>query len=581
MKYSRKEIFQDIIRRFRPFKSNIIIGIICTFVFTGIQIARPILLRWIIDIYVPAKDIDGIIYVASIYFFLLLISLISSYQQVILLSTAGMKVVNKYKADIYENILKMDRDYFSKNPTGTLLARIESDTEQVKELFSSHSLRLFTTFLMMIGICVSIYINTTGYAFYFFIMLLLSIFCLTKVIKRIRSTYDNVREAYRELSGFLAEYIRGIPTIQVFDVKDSVCESLDVYNRKKFKFQKKVAIMNYSFLAVLSLFTDTLVVASIIYFGCKSISLGLMSIGTLIMLIEYTRLLFHPLFHLSEELGYMQNGLVSLDRMYGVMGLRPEITGGTRKIESEDGKIDIRFEDVWFAYIGEEWVLKGVSFDFPFGNSVAIVGASGSGKSTIIKLLFRFYEINKGRITINGVDIREYSLESLRHKLGLVLQDVYFFPGTLLDNLRVLDESIGVENVSAASKKLGLDGFIDSLPEGIDSQISEGGKNFSSGERQIFAFTRALTYNPSVLVLDEATSFIDTHTEKLIKESLSKAFQGKSILLIAHRLSTVTDVDNIIVLSNGEIIENGNHKQLMELEGTYYEMRKLQNVEIV
>ena len=579
MKQNNK-IWKDIIHRFGPFKSNIIIGVICTFLFTGVQIARPILLRWIIDIYVPAKDIDGIIYVTSLYFFLLLISLISSYQQVILLSTSGMKVVNKYKSDLYENILKMDRDYFSKNPTGTLLARIESDTEQVKELFSSHSLRLFTTFLMMIGICVSIYINTSGYAMYFFIMLVLSIYCLTKVIKRIRKTYDHVREAYRELSGFLAEYIRGIPTIQVFDVKESVCESLEVYNKRKFKYQKKVAIMNYSFIAVLGLFTDTLVVASIIYFGCKSISLNLMSIGTLIMLIEYTRLLFHPLFHLSEELGHMQSGLVSLNRMYSVMDLRPEITGGTSEIKSQDDRIDIRFEDVWFAYIKEEWVLKGVSFDFPFGHSVAIVGASGSGKSTIVKLLYRFYEVNKGRITINGVDIREYSLESLRHKLGLVLQDVYFFPGTLLDNLRVLDESKSVEDVKAASEKLGLDGFINSLPDGLESEISEGGKNFSSGERQIFAFTRALTYNPSVLVLDEATSFIDTHTEKLIKESLSKAFVGKSILLIAHRLSTVTDVDTIIVLSNGEIIESGNHKKLMELEGNYYEMRKLQNVEI-
>ena len=581
MKNNKNDLYRDIIRRFSPFKSNIIIGVICTFIFTGVQIARPILLRWIIDIYVPAKDVDGIIYVASIYFALLLLSLVSSYQQVILLSTAGMKVVNGYKADLYENILKMDRDYFSKNPTGTLLARIESDTEQVKELFSSHSLRLFTTFLMMLGICISIYINTTGYALYFFVMLLLSIFCLTKVIKRIRSTYDNVREAYRELSGFLAEYIRGIPTIQVFDVKESVCESLDVYNKKKFRYQKKVAIMNYSFLAVLSLCTDTLVVASIIYFGCKSISLNLMSIGTLIMLIEYTRLLFHPLFHLSEELGYMQNGLVSLHRMYGVLGLKPDIKGGTREIEAINGKIDICFEDVWFAYTDEDWVLNGVSFDCPFGQSVAIVGASGSGKSTIIKLLFRFYEINKGRITINGVDIREYTLESLRHKLGLVLQDVYFFPGTLLDNLRVLDESICVKDVNSASEKLGLDGFINSLPDGLESEISEGGKNFSSGERQIFAFTRALTYNPSVLVLDEATSFIDTHTEKLIKESLTKAFQGRSILMIAHRLSTVTDADKIIVMSHGKIIESGNHRALMDLKGDYFEMRKLQNVEIL
>lgn len=537
---------------------------------------RPILLKKIVDVHVPAGDGDGIMAVAISYFGLLILSIVCSYYQVVVLSSVGTRVVNGLKADLFSSVLNLDKSYFSETPSGKILARIESDTEQIKALLSAHTIRLAGLFLMMIAICGSIGANMPGFAAALAITLIVVTFVLFAAMGRLRVIYDRVREAYKELSGFLTEYIRGVPTIQVFDVRNRVAENLDRLNREKLAIERVAVFWNYGFLAGLRVITGPVILSMVVWYGSGRIAGKTMTVGQLIMLFEYCRYLFEPLSHLAEELAYMQNSFVSLNRVYGILELKPSIIGGGAQVT--EGIPEIRFEGVWFAYEGENWVVKDLDLVIPPGSKVAVVGPSGSGKSTLVRLLLRFYEPQRGRILVGGRDIREFELESLRAVFGLVVQDMYFFPGTLLDNLRVLEDELSADLITELVEKLGILPLIMGLEAGIESKVAEGGKNFSTGERQLFAFARALARNPSILVLDEATAFVDTNTEKIVQESIRKHFAGGSVFSIAHRLSTVRECDMILVLKDGSVVERGTHAQLVSAEGIYASMYETQMV---
>ncbi|HDS29761.1 MAG TPA: ABC transporter ATP-binding protein [Firmicutes bacterium] len=301
-----------------------------------------------------------------------------------------------------------------------------------------------------------------------------------------------------------------------------------------------------------------------------------MEIGTLIAFIEYIRQMFAPIIHLSEQLNFIQRGLISVERVFGILETEPSVKDGESPKEELKFEKEIRFENVWFAYEGENWILRDVSFVIPKKQKIALVGSSGGGKSTVINILLRFYDPQKGRITVDGRDLRDFPVKAWRELIGLVLQDIYLFPGSVLDNLRVFEPGIPVERVKEVSSIARADYIIEKLPGKYDGELAEKGANLSVGERQLISFARALVNDPPLLVLDEATSSVDPHTERLVQEALDRLLAGRTAVIVAHRLSTIVNSDRIIVINNGEVVESGTHSELLEHEGLYAKLHKLQ-----
>ncbi len=541
---------------------------------SALSLLSPILAKHIIDAVIPAKNIRLLAIVVGALFLNSLLFLGFNYLLQMNLIKTGQQIVTGLKKRMLAHMLALDLPFYAEYPVGRLTARVQADTSSLYELFTETTVTIFRDMLM--------FIVTFGVMFYFSprLTLMLSsvfpfVFAVSFIFLRKSSTlFVTVRKLASEISGFLTEHINAIALLQVFNREGIIANRLDAINKKKFNAELRGEFMVIIFYLSIILLSPVSIAIILGVGGGWAIDHRI-SIGTLVMFILYIEKLFEPVFRLSEHISIIQRSFAAGHRIHRILERKPAIVNVSQPRYIHSIREGIEFRNVWMRYADNApWALKNVSFRLPKGKSLAIVGETGGGKTTVTNLLFRFYAAQKGKIFIDGVDLSDISLNSLRTAIGLVHQDIYLFPGTIMQNLKLMDESIPDSMVHDAIRTVGLETFF--KHHSLDKQIVEKGVNLSAGEKQVISLVRAMTLNQEALVLDEATSHIDPHTERLINTAMQRLLKQKTMIVIAHRLSTILNADNILLLSGGEIKESGTHGQLLEKGGIYSRYYKLQ-----
>lgn len=519
-------------------------------------------------------DFIGILRAALLYLLMLLLGFVLNAADTWMLQKMGQKIIYQMREDVFCHIHGLSLNFFNQTPVGKLVTRVSNDTEAVNELFSTILVKLFKNIVLIIGyavVMISIDARMAGYSF----LLLPLVAVLTFFFRFLsRKAYQITRNKITELNTFLSEHISGMRLIQIFAREE-----------EKYKqFEKKSGELfaaNWREVMTFAIFRPTIdllsIVATIIILGVGSASVlgGTLSIGTLFIFITYISSFFKPIQELAEQFGTLQSSLASAEKVFSILDEKPEIVNPQSPTDiAIKGRIE--FRHVWFAYEKDDYILKDVSFVINPGEKIAFVGATGAGKSSILNLIGRYFDIQKGEILIDGVDIREIDTDVLRCAIGQVQQDVFIFTGDIKSNISLRNEMISLEDVKRAARIVGADSFIEKLPGGYDEPVTERGSTLSAGQRQLLSFARTLAYNPAILVLDEATANIDTETEVMITEALEKLMEGRTTIMVAHRLSTIQHADKIIVMHEGQIAESGSHQELLAQDGIYRKLYELQ-----
>ena len=511
---------------------------------------------------------------------ILVVSLVCTYVQAILLQKTGQRILSSLREDLFVHIESLSHDQLNHIPVGKLVTRVTNDTGAISMMFTHIIVNLVKNVFVILGVLVAML--CLNYALTLMVLCFVPFIVLFTVIFRkfSRKAYRKVKDGTTDINTFLSENLSGMKIIQVFNREE----------RKFAEFDRKNAALGRSKrnqIFVFGIFRPTvylLYVSSIMclfYIGARGVIketafLGQMiNGGIMVSFYMYINKFFNPIQSLAEQFNWLQSAMASAEKIFTVFDMVPEVQDAPDAVELEEVRGEIEFRDVWFSYVPGEWVLKGVSFKVEAGQTVAFVGATGSGKTTILSLICRHYDIQKGQILIDGRDIREIKISSLRRHFGQMLQDVFLFSGTVRSNILLGLEGVSDEEVHEACRYVNADRFIGKLAGGLDEPVRDRGNNLSAGQRQLLSFARVIVHKPSVMILDEATANIDTETEVLIQDSLEKMMNIGTMLMVAHRLSTIRHADNIIVLANGEIIEQGNHDQLLATGGRYFELHRL------
>lgn len=574
---SDKFQFARLMGYYRPYLPLLLLSMVLVLVINAAVLIKPYIIKHVIDSYITKgiNDRSALWTMGIIYFVLVVIGAIFTYAQSYILTYVGQKIMFNIRNSLFTHIQNMSMSFFDRNSTGRILTRVTNDVEALNDLFSGVLVNLFRDFVMVIGIVATM-------AFMDFRLMLVSVSCiplivLATVIYRIaaRKNFIRMKSMIARINGFLAENISGMKLVQIFHREKEKFRELEELDREYFKFSFREIILN-SFSRPLVDIINNLTIAVLIYFCTERVIGNTLEIGLLYAFITYIKQFFDPISTISEQYTTIQSAVVSSGRIFEILDtvdVQEDIHGG-RPLGPVRGEIE--FKNVWFAYNEEEWILKDLSFKIEAGETAAFVGATGSGKSTIISLLTRFYDIQKGEILLDGVNIKEFNLLDLRRQVSVVLQDVFLFSGDILSNIRLNNSEITDAEIETASKYVNADGFIEQLPDKYHEKVKERGCTFSAGQRQLISFARAVAFKPSILVLDEATANIDTETELVIQNALAKITRGRTSIIIAHRLSTIRNADKIIVIHKGRLKEMGRHTELMEAEGVYSRLYRLQ-----
>lgn len=521
------------------------------------------------------EDIKGINKISVIFLLAIVFAFVFNYIQVIILNYTSQKIVFNIRQDIFSHIQSLSISYFDRNPIGRLVTRVTNDTETLNEMYTGVLVNLFKDIFILIGIVfVMLRMNFT-LALVSFALVPLIIIASIIFRKKIRVIYRLARYQLAKINSALNENITGMRIIQVFKKETKVSNEFDSINNDYLITSKKEISLFAVFRPTIEV-VRSLGIAAIVYYGGGKIVSNAIEFGVLYAFIDYLQRFFEPILDLTEKYNILQSAMASSERIFNILDDNSIIESPITPVDFDNKKGKIEFKNVWFAYESDNWVLKDISFTINTGDTVAFVGATGAGKSSIINLITRFYDIQRGEILINGINIKSYDKFELRRNIGVVLQDVFLFTGTIEENIRLNNLKITDEKIIEVSKHVNADYFINKLPLKYKEPVMERGSTLSSGERQLLAFARTLAYNPSILILDEATSSIDTETEILIQDALEKLIKNRTTIAVAHRLSTIQHADNIIVLSKGTIKERGNHQELLAKEGMYYDLYKLQ-----
>ncbi len=574
MQQSAYAALLELLPYLRDHRRELFQAILLVLALTAVTLAQPIILRFVIDHAVPHSDYRALISYSALYMGLLGLGVFLSYRQILLVSAMGLSIVNDLKRELFERILSLELTFFNKNRVGWILARIESDSEELKQFFSHVSVRLLSNLLTFVGIVCILLFSDFQIAMAMLVVCAIMLVCIIFFLARMKKIYNEVRESYARVSGFLAEYVQGVFLVRLFGRQAQVESELEKVGEARYQTELRASKFEYGFWSVFTFFSETQLIAAVLLFGIPQVQQGTMSLGKLIMFLEFARRMIWPLLHFSESFNTIQRSLVAARRILELKVQPGEICESDQVYPSGEQIEELRFENVNYHYEPENLVLNRIQLTVKQGERIALVGPSGGGKSTFASLLCRFFDPTEGRILVNGRDLAGIERTSWREKIGLVLQDSYFFPGTILENLRVQNQEITEERVREAARNLGTHEIIEKL--GYSRVLEERGRNLSLGERQLLSFTRALVQDPEILVLDEATASMDPHTENLIQEALDKLMEGRTAVLIAHRLSTIRHVDRILFLENGKIQEQGTHDTLVGLRGRYYRMFSLQ-----
>jgi ABC-type multidrug transport system fused ATPase/permease subunit len=574
-KISNYDILKKILPYFREHLRTLIAGFLLLLIFTGCELSGPLILKRIIDEEIGKGQLDGLIRFSLLYAFIFVLGFTIRYFQSILMTRMGIRIVNRIKSLLFGHILGLSMPFFGKYTPGRLIARVESDGETLKMLFSHISVNILQTVLLLFGILTVLFINdprTTISVILFLPLLLIATYFF---IKYIRTIYRKVRQRYANITSFVTEYVQGVPIIRMFHYEPVARARLHDKNLSKYLIERKLVFFEYGFWGVF-MFSEVVGTVIVLSIGASKVFAGTMTIGTLILFLEYIRRVFYPIMEFSEYINFIQKAFVSAERIFTLMAIEPDVPEPVRPVHPGSPIRKITFEHVWFAYEGDNWVLKDISFEIEKDRRIAAVGLSGGGKTTLVNLLLRFYDPVRGRICADGTDIRNFSISRWREEIGLVLQDIYLFPGTILDNLRVFDDRYDAIAVEQACETVNANALVGRLERGFETALSERGANLSMGERQLLSFARALVREPRLLVLDEATSSVDPYTEGAIQRGLNRLLSGRTSFIVAHRLSTIVNSDNIIVIHKGQLVESGNHSSLMLKNGIYRSLFELQ-----
>ncbi len=559
----------------KPYRHFVIFAILLNIVVAALGPIRPYLTKIAVDDYIANSDYNGLFIISLILFGSLIFQAIIQYFLTYFTQYLGQKTLYDLRTQIFNHIQKLALKFFDKTPIGRLVTRATNDVEALGELFSSGIVIVFSDVFIIFWIL--------GFMFFMdFSLSLVTLSVLPVLIygtflfrKKARESYRDVRLHLARLNSYMQEHVTGMSVVQIFNKENDELKKFAAINSDYRQVNIK-SIFYYAVFYPSVELLSSIAIGLIIWYGGGEVIQGTLTIGVLFAFIQYTEMFFRPIRDLSEKYNIMQTAMASSERVFKLLDNQTMIRNPENpvKLENVEGKIE--FKNVWFAYNNEDYVLKDISIDINPGERIAIVGHTGAGKTSIINILTRFYDINKGEILLDGVNIEKLDKRDLRKHISMVLQDVFLFSGNIKSNINLDDEEISNERVLEAARIVGADKFIDELPKKYDEEVKERGATLSVGQKQLISFARALAYNPKILILDEATSSIDTESEQLIKQAIEKLMIGRTAIIIAHRLSTIQNADKIIVLHKGEIRETGNHQQLLAKKGIYYKLYQLQ-----
>jgi len=562
----------------KPYKNLFIWTLFLAVILAPISTIRPYLIKEMVDKYIMVSDISGLGFMAILYVGVVVANSIFRYFFIYSAALLGQSVIKDLRIQVYNTITSYKLRFFDQTPIGTATTRAINDIESINMVFEQGVLTIIADLLAVFAVIGIMFY--TSWRLTLICLLTLPFLILASYIfkEKVKASFQVVRTQISKMNAFLQERISGMRVVQIFNAEKQEMDKFKTIN-KEYTQANLNSIFYYAVFFPVVEFISALALALMIWLGARAYLSDQVSFGALVAFPIYLNLLFRPVRLLADKFNSLQMGLVAADRVKTVIDANEVIKNyGTKTVQNLKG--DIEFKNVHFAYDNENFVLNDISFKINQGETLAIVGSTGSGKSSIINVLNRFYEFQKGTITIDGIDLRKYDLLNLRRRISIVLQDVFLFNGDVADNITLRDDSISLDKVKEASKTIGADIFIENMPDGYNQKIMERGNNLSVGQRQLISFVRALVFDPDILILDEATSSIDTETEGIIQYAIEKLIQKRTSIIIAHRLSTIRHADKIMVMDKGNIVEFGSHEELLQKkDGRYRELYEMQFVE--
>ncbi len=568
----------------KPHVKTIAICLLLVLVLTALELYRPMLTGDAIDLfiagdYAPGEAVEerfaGLLFTAGKYALALLITFVCNNRMMYLLQRLGQRIVYEMRRELFEHIESLSMRFFDLTPVGKIVTRVTNDVEAVHELYANILVKLFRNVVKILGLAVVMLALDVRMALLSFIMVpLVSVLTVLTRTLSLRANRE-MRTRLTALNTFLSEHLSGMKIIQIFNREKRKYEEFSQYSEAHYRASFRAIMVNAVFRPII-VFTAVVAMSIVIAGGSHGVLTGTVSFGTMYIFLQYIKTFFEPIQDLAEQLSTLQSAVASAEKIFTLLDEKPLIHDPEKPVQPAEIRGRIEFRNVWFAYDNENFILRDVSFVIEPGQKVAFVGATGAGKSSILNLIGRYYDIQKGEILIDGVNIKDLSRDQIRRAIGQVQQDVFIFTGDVKSNIRLREESISDEAIREASRQVNADRFIDRLPGGYDERVTERGSTFSAGQRQLLSFARTLAFDPSILILDEATANIDTETEQWIQEALETLMTGRTTIMVAHRLSTIQHADKIIVMHKGKIRESGTHQELLDQDGIYRKLYQLQ-----
>ncbi|SEP76297.1 ABC transporter ATP-binding protein [Neolewinella agarilytica] len=564
----------------KPYKKIAFFAVLLAILLAPLAIARPRIVQKIVDEFVFTGDVDGMTFWTAVVFGLIVLEAICRYAFIYSSNWLGQSIIRDFRVRVFSHINSLRLSYFDKTPIGTSTTRTINDIQSINSIFTEGVITIMADLLSIFAVLAVMV--TTSWRLTLICLTTMPFLILASYIfkEAVKKSYQRVRTQIQKMNAFLQERITGMRIVQVFNAEEQERETFAGINREYRKANIDAILYYAIFFPVVDIIA-AVSLALMVWWGARDVAqLGGVTLGALVAFPIYLNMLFRPIRVLADKFNTLQMGLVAAERVFAVVD-RTDIIKNTGTYAPEKLEGEVEFQNVHFAYVANDWILRDLSFNLHAGETLAIVGSTGSGKTTITNVINRFYEFQEGQIKIDGKDIREYDLYALRSRMAMVLQDVFLFTGTVMDNISLRDPEITREQVVAASKMIGAHEFIEKLPGGYDYDVQERGATLSMGQRQLISFVRALVFDPDILILDEATSSVDPETEGVIQHAIEKLIDRRTSVIIAHRLSTIRNANNIMVLEKGEIKELGPHDELVELEnGRYRELYEMQFLEM-
>lgn len=575
------KLFSKLMDYVKPYRRMYYFVMLAAILLAGFSALTPYLLKIVVDDYIRLKDFDGMVLIIGMMFLTLLAEVLFQFLFVYFANWLGQNVIRDLRVVLFQKIVGFRMAYFDQSAVGRLVTRAVNDIETIASIFSQGLFMIIADLLKMALVIVIMLVIDWQLSLIVFSILPIILYATRLFQKSMKSAFEEVRLQVANLNSFVQERITGMQIVQLFHREKIEYDNFTVINERHKKSWLKTVWYNSIFFPVAEISSSVTLGLLVWYGGLNVASEGSISLGTIFLFIQMSQMLFRPLRHIADKFNTLQMGMVAADRIFKILETESKISDqGQWSPDRIEGEISIK--NLSFSYIPGEEVIRGIDLEIKPGEKIAIVGATGAGKSTLINLLSRFYEFEIGEVCLDGRSIKEFQLKSLRNHVGIVLQDVFLFADTIYNNITLYNPEVTRETVENAAREIGVHEFIASLPGGYDYNVKERGVMLSSGQRQLIAFLRVYISNPSVLVLDEATSSIDSHSEELIKNATHKITTGKTSILIAHRLSTIKNADRIVVMDSGRIVEVGTHKELLDIEGGYYaQLYKIQFLEEV